>query len=101
MTDGCDFTDIYNDRLNDAYDIDLGDLVIDPEAMNSWVSSLIENGLEPREILNKARAKYDPDTKDLYLTVPIKGDEDEQQRYMVFVLQNDFWQVDTSGHILQ
>lgn len=101
MTDEFEYTDKYNDRLNKAYELDMADLVIDPEAMNSWVESLIQNGLEPREILNNARAKYDPDTKDLYLTVPVKDEEETHPRHMVFVLQDDYWSVDTSGHILQ
>jgi hypothetical protein len=102
MTDGYEFTDQYNERINEAYDLDLSDLVIDPEAMNSWVQALVENGVQPNEIMHKARAKYDPDTKDLFLSVPVKGgDQDKRQQHMVFVLQDDYWRVDTSGHVLQ
>lgn len=101
MSDSFDFTDQYNDRINAAYDLDLGDLAINPEAVKTWMKMLVENGLDPGEVLPKARAKYDPETKELFLTVPVYGDEDDKQRHLVFVLQNELWQVSLEGHVVQ
>jgi hypothetical protein len=85
-------------RLAAAYDIDFNDLALDKNAVASWMKMLEESGHEPRECLEKARAKYDPETKDLYLTVPVE-DEEAGTRVLTFVLQDEYWEVDTHGAI--
>jgi O-glycosyl hydrolase len=94
-------TDQFDDRIEEAFDIDLSDVVLDQEAVMSWVQMIAQNGLDPEKMLPLARAKYDPDTKDLFLSVPVKGGENGKSGDLVFVLQNELWKLNTEGRILQ
>jgi hypothetical protein len=89
----------FNERLGQAYDIDLEDLSIEPEAVESWIQALQENGLAPQEYMPLARAKYDPETGELFLTIPVKDEQEEQTRQFVYVMNERFWDVNTQGRI--
>jgi hypothetical protein len=94
-------TDQFDDRIEEAFDIDLSDVVLDQEAVVSWVQMIQQNGLDPEKMLPLAKAKYDPDSKDLFLSVPVKGGENGQPGQLVFVLQDELWKLNTEGRILQ
>lgn len=89
----------FNERLGQAYDIDLEDLSIEPEAVESWIQALQENGLAPREYMPLARAKYDPETRELFLTIPVKDEQEERIKQFVYVMNERFWDVNTEGRI--
>jgi hypothetical protein len=91
----------YNERINEANDIDLDDVVLDQNAVKEWVEVLAKQGLNPGEIMPKARARWHPDTKDLYLAVPVKAGEDGNMRHLVFVLQDEYWKVNYEGRVIQ
>lgn len=94
-------TDQFDDRIKEAFDIDLSDVVLDQEAVMSWVQMIARNGLDPEKMLPLAQAKYDPDSRDLFLSVPVKGGDDGEPGNLVFVLQNESWRLNTEGRILQ
>ncbi|WP_029894798.1 hypothetical protein [Desulfohalovibrio reitneri] len=85
-------------RLKGAQEIDLTDVVLDQNAVDSWMKMLQRHGCEPSDCVDKAKAKYDPNTKELYLTVP-SPDQEEQKNHLVFVLQEELWDVDLSDKV--